>query len=149
MILGAGNAIRSYYEGANQHVYSIYWNSSTSSWVNEDLTAVTGNTPAAPGSALSDIVLADGSTHVFYLGTNQHVFQLLWISGTGWSSQDLTAATGNTLAAIGSSLSSLSDSNVAHVFYLGSNQHVYQLPYPSMRLPGPKPSVDRQPAAEI
>jgi RHS repeat-associated protein len=124
---GAGNPIRSYYEAANQHVYSIYWRSSSASWVNEDLTAATGNTLAGSDTALSDVVLADGSTHVFYMGANQHVYQLLWSSGGGWSNQDLTTSTGNILAATGSALASLGDSNGVHLFYEGTNQHIYQL----------------------
>src|SRR5437660_7981161 len=98
----------------------------------QDLTALTGNTPAAPGSALASLgTVGDGLLHVFYLGTEQHVYRLFWNTGGTLQKQDLTAAAAITegqtaLAAAGSSLSAvLQNSNgMMHLSYLDANQHV-------------------------
>jgi hypothetical protein len=120
---GAGE--HAFYFGPNQHVYQLIWTSATG-WNNQDLTAITGNTLAASGSAVAGF--SDGAgEHAFYLGTNRHVYQLIWTSATGWNNQDLTAITGNTLAASGSAVAGFSDGAGAHAFYFGPNQHVYQL----------------------
>jgi len=120
-----------FYLGTNQHVYQLYFSSSTHTWTNSDLTAMTGNTLAASGSALAGFSDSFGE-HAFYLGTNQHVYQLYFSFSTDtWANYDLTAMTGNTLAASGSALAGFSDSFGEHAFYLGTNQHVYQLYFSS------------------
>ncbi len=88
-----------------------------------------GNPPlAASGSPLTSFVASDGSSHAFYLSTNQHVWHLFWNSTASWQNQDLTAITGNTTAAASSKLSSVFDSSGnTHVFYLDANQHVHEL----------------------
>src|SRR5262249_11655561 len=84
--------------------------------------------PAAAGSDLTSFVATDGSSHTFYLGSNQHVYHLFWNSSGGWQDQDISAMANNALAASGSKLTSLqsSDGNY-HVFYLDANNHVNQL----------------------
>jgi hypothetical protein len=122
------------YLGTNAHVYQLWFNAPAGSWTNQDLTAGTGNTLAASGSALAQFFDSFGGQHVVYLGRNQHVYQLYWNDATGaWSNQDLTAATGNTLAASGSSLTAFlgrifsKNRDSEDVIYLGANGHVYQL----------------------
>ena len=122
------------YLGTNAHVYQLWFNASASSWTNQDLTAGTGNTLAASGSALAQFFDSFGGQHIVYLGRNQHVYQLYWNDDTGaWSNQDLTAATGNTLAAAGSALTAFlgrvfsNNSDSEDIIYLGTNGHVYQL----------------------
>lgn len=78
-----------YYLASNQHEYQLYWNDST--WTNQDLTASSGTAVlAASGSTLTSFALSDGSEHSFYVGSNQHVYQMLNVSGTGYFNQDLT-----------------------------------------------------------
>src|SRR6185437_7143403 len=82
----------------------------------------------ASGTALaSDAGAAGEPVHLYYLGTNQHIY-CLFVSGTTWQNQDLTAATGSTLAAAGTKLAvSVLADGTTRLFYLGTNQHVYQL----------------------
>jgi len=118
------------YIGANQHVYQLSLNAATAAWSNQDLTALTGNTLAASGSALAAVQgIVNNNLHIIYLGTNAHVYQLWFnVSAATWANQDLTAGTGNTLAASGSALAQFFDSfGGQHVVYLGRNQHVNQL----------------------
>jgi hypothetical protein len=64
---------------------------------------------------------------VFYLATNEHVYQLYYAYATQtWVDQDLTSQTGAEAASSGSALTSFADSQ-EHVFYQGADQHVYQL----------------------
>ena len=122
------------YVGTNAHVYQLWRNVSAGTWTNQDLTAGTGNTLAATGSALAQFFDSFGGQHVVYLGRNQHVYQLYWNDATGaWSNQDLTAATGNTLAAVGSPLTAFlgrifsKNRDSEDIIYLGTNGHVLQL----------------------
>lgn len=90
----------------------------------------TGGSPliAGTGSPLTSYVASDGTSHTFYLGSNQHVYQLLWTSATGWQDQDLTSITDNTTAVGNSSLTSIYDpSGISHLIYEDSNQHVREL----------------------
>jgi hypothetical protein len=119
-----------YYLGTNRHVYQLYFPLGGTAWVDQDLTAFTGGVLAASGSALTSFADSSGE-HVYYRGTNQHVYQLDFpLGGTAWVDQDLTAFTGGALAASGSALTSFADSSGEHVYYLGTNQHVYQLDFP-------------------
>ncbi|MBZ5509013.1 MAG: FG-GAP-like repeat-containing protein [Acidobacteriia bacterium] len=77
----AGEPVHLYYVGTNQHVYCLFISNSTSTWQNQDLTAATGNTLAASSTKLSVALMPDGTTRLFYLGTNQHVYQLLRNNG--------------------------------------------------------------------
>jgi len=122
------------YLGTNAHVYQLWFNASAATWTNQDLTAGTGGTLAASGSALALFFDSFGGEHVAYLGRNQHVYQLYWNDATGaWSNQDLTAATGNTLAAAGSPLVGFlgrifsKNRDAEDIIYLGTNGHVLQL----------------------
>src|SRR5439155_7336137 len=102
------------------------------SWQTQDLTTISGSVLAASHSGLFGFPNLPGpAQQVFYIGTNQHIYQY-YTSGSTWVVQDLTAATGNTLASSSSPLTGFSDSipgpgTDAHLFYIGANQHIYQL----------------------
>jgi hypothetical protein len=86
----------------------------------------------APGSTLTSFVDASGPVrHVFYEGTNGHVYELYCFCnsvGATWHWDDPTSlARGAPLAASGSALTSFIDNGVMHVFYLGTNANVYEL----------------------
>jgi hypothetical protein len=84
-------------------------------------------TSALPQSALTSFVDSSQGQHVVYLGTNQHVWQILW-NGTSFAAGDLTSASGGPVAAPGSALTSFVDSSRGqHVVYLGTNQHIWQI----------------------
>ena len=66
--------------------------------------------------------------HVFYLGTNQNVYELYWSGGSAWHSDDPTSLAGAPVAAAGSKMSSfIGGGSGMHVLYLGTNAHVYEL----------------------
>jgi hypothetical protein len=115
------------YVASTQHVYLLYYSYSTNRWSPTDLTAVAGGALAATGSALTSYVDSFGE-HVFYLSTSGHVcIFYLHFGGSPWVEQDLTAATGGTVAVSGSGLTSYVDSFGEHVAYFGTNEHVYLL----------------------
>ena len=140
VVAASGSALTSYfvdsnetshlfYIGVDQHIYQLFFDGR--GWTNQDLTAASGlNVLAATGSGLTSyFVAADSSSHVYYVGTDQHVHQLFF-DGQGWTNQDLTAASGAiALAANGSALTSFFVENgfTSHVFYIDANQHVQQL----------------------
>ncbi len=102
-------------------------NATASVTISGSLASVQNGTPQQPASnsALSSLVLPDGSPHIFYFGTNQHVYQLTWSGAAGWQDQDLTAATGGPLVGAGSGLSSdVNAGGCPHVQYVDTNQHV-------------------------
>ena len=74
-------------------------------------------------------LLVTGGDHAYYVDTNQHVDQLYW-NGQTWVSQDLTVLSrAATLAAAGSTLTSVLVGNSDHIYYVDANQHVNQLFY--------------------
>jgi hypothetical protein len=117
------------YVDTSQHIHQLYYGSS--GWGDQDLTAYSGTSQlAASGTALTNFVKSDGS-HIWYLDTNRHLNQL-WYTGTyGWVNQDITAGTGNHLAAVGSALTSFSIADGDHIVYVDASQHIHQLYYGS------------------
>ena len=114
-----------YYIGANQHVEQLVWTGSA--WGNNDLTAQAGNSVLASGSSGLTSLYFSLADHVYYIGANQHVEQLMW-TGSGWANNDLTAQIGGAvLAQASSALTSLYFASSDHIYYIGSNQHVEQL----------------------
>lgn len=129
---GVGDHI--FYIGASSgHLYQLYYCGKNcvplNTWILQDLTQMAGNAPLpVTASAVSSFV-SGTQEHVFYFGVNQHVYQLVTTSTGGWTYQDLTASAGGVVAVGASSLSSFNDSFGQHIFYLGTNHHVYQLYY--------------------
>jgi RHS repeat-associated protein len=114
-----------YYEGAGQRIYSIYWNGSANAWQCLDFTSFSGaNNFAAVVTALSS---TPTGPNVFYFDSNQHLDDMNW-NGSAWVNSDLTTlANTSVVAASGSSLSShgTSAGNPLHIFFEGANQHIY------------------------
>ena len=99
-------------------------------WLADDLTALTGNPPAAPGSALTS--WADSAyEHVIYLSGDGHVHELYRpLAGGNWAGGDLTTVIGSAPAGGGSGLTSWADASHQHVIYRSADQHVRRLSYP-------------------
>ena len=115
------------YLGANQHVYLLFYSYSTSRWSLTDLTAITSGALAATNTALTSFADPYGE-YISYSGTNQHIYWMyLTFGGSPWHNQDITAAAGGALAASGSALTSFADGYGEHIFYIGANQHTYEL----------------------
>jgi Fungal fucose-specific lectin len=118
------SAHATYYQGTNQHVYELYWNGS--SWSNGDVTAGAGGVAASSGSGLTSWAISVTGHATYYIGANQHVYELYW-NGSTWTNGDITAATGNNLAASNSSLTSWTGATTHGVYFIGANQHIYEL----------------------
>jgi len=118
-----------FYEGTNSNIYEFYYEGSDANnvYTFDDPTSLAGGAPvAASGSALTSFDDA-GVMHVFYLGTNNNVYELYWISGTTWHSDDPTSLGGAPVATSGSALTSFIDSSgYMHVLYF-SGQNVHEL----------------------
>lgn len=116
-----------YFVATNGHIIEGY--KTANGWNPGDLTAVTGG-PNASGAALSSYVDSSGGQHIWYVTSNQRVYELYYNpSSHAWSNQDLTSATGGALAQSGSPVTGFIDSTGNGVFYIGTNQHVYQMYY--------------------
>jgi len=114
-----------FYEGTNGHLYELYGDSQQV-WHFDDPTSLARGAPvAASGSALTSFI-DGGVMHVFYLGTNNNVYELYWTGGTAWHSDDPTSLAGAPAAGSVGSLTSFVGSGVMHVFYL-SSQNVHEL----------------------
>ena len=118
------------YIGTDKHVHELYITAGAA-WVDNDLTEEAGavppiTTPAT--SALDGYRLSDDSQHVFFIGTDNHVYELYITAGAGWIYNDLTALAravppNPTTALDGYRLSD--DSK--HVFFIGTDGHVHEL----------------------
>jgi len=132
-VINSNNEVQVFYISANQ-VYSIY-GGPLSGWWGRCITCAAGAPAAASGSALTSFVDQTGPVdHVFYEGTNGHVYELYCLcnntSGT-WHHDDPTSLAGASVAASGSALTSFVGSGVMHVFYLNEQnvqeQYVQEL----------------------
>jgi hypothetical protein len=122
-----------FYANESGHVIQLAWNtngpiSNPGSWSAQDLTSVSGATGLAMVPARFSSFNDTYGEHVFYLGTNGHIYQLYLPWRASWVNQDLTSISNATITAnpsfgVGASMSDLSGE---HVFYVGTNDHIYQ-----------------------
>jgi hypothetical protein len=117
-----------FFQGTDQHIHLITW-SPGAAW-GED-TRILNAPVAAFASAITGHMTPE-SEELFYIGTNQHIYELWrWSKNfDGWHLTDVTAANGmKPIAAIGSPLAGFYDTKAGTdaVFYVGTNQHVYEL----------------------
>ena len=115
------------YIGTDKHVHELYITAGAA-WVDNDLTEEAGAVPPKATSALEGYRLSDDSQHVFFIGTDNHVYELYITAGAGWIYNDLTALAravppNPTTALDGYRLSD--DSK--HVFFIGTDNHVHEL----------------------
>jgi hypothetical protein len=92
---------QAFYADIHQHVHQININNGP----DRDLTGLFGGTPAMPrsvcgGTSLASISSDDkGSEDVFYIGADQHVYEIHFFGGP-WANFNLTAMDGGKLAGI-------------------------------------------------
>ena len=67
-------------------------------WHLNDLTLAASGAPSVGGQATGYVFDAQGTQHVFYTASDQHVHELWWDS-SGWHHNDLTVATGAPISA--------------------------------------------------
>jgi hypothetical protein len=121
------NSDNVFYQGQDQHVHLLTWTPVTA-WA-EDTRL---NAPVAAFASALHGHMTEASDEVFYIGTNQHIYELWrWSKNyDGWHSVDVTLANGSKpVAAIGSPLAGFYDpaAGTDAVFYVGTNRHVYEL----------------------
>jgi hypothetical protein len=97
-------------------------------WDDNDLTTLAGAVPPIPTSALAGFRLSNNSKHVFFIGTDKHVYELYFTAGEGWVFNDLTALAGAVAPTPSSALEGfrLGDDS-KHVFFIGTDNHVHEL----------------------
>jgi RHS repeat-associated protein len=132
VLTGNPNSPMMFYEGANQHLFTVYWNSSANAWQNADLNALSGATTlmAVKASFGSVMFSGNGGVYVFYIGTNQHLIDINWDGTSRWLTGDLTIASGGAaLAVSGSAVTTVATGTTIDLmgFYEGSNQHIYSI----------------------
>lgn len=100
----------------------------TSALDQTDLTQAASGKPVAPGGKPVGYIdtIAD-TDNVFYLGTDQFVHVLTWSPGLPWKEDTTLDGTTRTAAVVGSPLSGHPTAASQEIFYLGANQHVYEL----------------------
>jgi hypothetical protein len=115
--------------GTDGHVHELY-QPAGASWSNNDLTTFSGGgvTPAA-GQSLHSYWGADSSQHVNFVGTDGHVHELYIMPGISWRTNDLTVASGSTVAPRSLlALGGFADSTGSqHVHYIGVDGHIYEI----------------------
>jgi hypothetical protein len=115
-----------FYVSTDSHVHQLAI--ADGSWIDGDLTKI-ARSPVLAGDWLSSFADTAGR-HVFYVGSDNHIHELVmfWPRCTRlpcpfpfWTDQDLTAQSRtNALPAFGTQLTSFSDAQGEHVFYIGN-----------------------------
>ena len=115
------------YIGTDKHVHELYITAGAA-WVDNDLTELAGAVPPIATSALEGFRLSDDSQHVFFIGTDDHVYELYITAGAGWVYNDLTALARAVPPTPTTALDGyrLSDDS-KHVFFIGTDNHVHEL----------------------
>jgi RHS repeat-associated protein len=132
VLTGNPNSPMMFYEGTNQHLFTVYWNSSANAWQNADLNALSGATTlmAVRASFGSAMFVVNGGVYLFYIGTNQHLIDINWDGSSRWLTGDLTIASGGAaLAVSGSAVTTIASGTSIDLmsFYEGANQHIYSV----------------------
>jgi RHS repeat-associated protein len=132
VLTGNPNSPMMFYEGTNQHLFTVYWNSSANAWQNADLNALSGATTlmAVRASFGSAMFVVNGGVYLFYIGTNQHLIDINWDGSSRWLTGDLTIASGGAaLAVSGSAVTTVATGTSIDLmsFYEGTNQHIYSI----------------------
>ncbi len=95
------------------------------SWNPNSLTSETNAQPAAMGSGLVGYIDSVASTdNVFYQGIDQHVHALVWSPSGGWAED--TRLANAPVATFASALTGHMNAQSEEVFYIGTNQHIYE-----------------------
>ena len=122
---------------AGGHVHELYRSPDPAAqWVDNDLTALAGGTPASldqPSSGVVGYSQGDGSQHVNFIDAGGHVHELYRSPDPAahWVDKDLTALAGGAPAALPSGLSRLAGYSQGdgsqHVNFIDASGHVHEL----------------------
>jgi hypothetical protein len=133
----AGSALEGYpLSNDSQHVFFIGTDkfvheldiTAGAVWFDNDLTTLAGAVPPTPTSALAGFRLSNDSKHVFFIGTDNYVYELYFTAGRGWVYNDLTSLARAVPPTATSAIDGhrLSDDS-KHVFFIGTDNHVHEL----------------------
>jgi hypothetical protein len=64
------------YRGGDQHIHELWW--ASDGWHHNDLTGASGGSPVAAGNPSGYMFPAQGTQHVVYPGTDEHIHELWW-----------------------------------------------------------------------
>ena len=117
------------YVGVDSDVHELWWD--PNGWHHADVTVAAGGAPPAasdPYINLAGYVFeAQGTQHVLYRGTDNHVHELWW-DPNGWHHADLTAATGAPGPADAVPVGYVFEAQgTQHVVYVGVDSDVHEL----------------------
>jgi hypothetical protein len=106
----------------NQLSSSNHWNWTNTAFGVQSIGGLSGYSSLGEGNDASIV-----EARLFFETSDQHVHMLVSGNGGPFGNSDLTSLTGGTLAKRGTGFTSFHDSSGEHVFYLGADEHVYQL----------------------
>jgi len=115
--------------GIDNHVYELMTILGSGSWGTADLTAMTGAPTAAayPFSPSGYAWKSDGTQHVVYRGSDQHIYELMSVLGSGnWGYKDLTSYTDAPEADSQPFGYAWEKDNTQHIVYSGKGR-IYEL----------------------
>jgi hypothetical protein len=117
------------YVGADTHLHELWWDGG---WHVGDLTTQTNAPPwAAPANPTTNNLSAyafeaQGTQHVMYLGTDNHINELRWDGG--WQVGDLTAeANAPAAQALAAGAYAFEAQGSQHVMYVGTDNDIHEL----------------------
>lgn len=116
-------------DGNGGDLHELWWNR-VNGWTHEPLSEQVGAPPAA-SEPFGYVFVSQGTQHVLFVGSDQHVHELWW-DNSGWHLEDLTEHTGAPLATGAVHAYPFDPApNVPeptqHVLYIGFDSHVHEL----------------------
>jgi hypothetical protein len=119
-----GSDSRVYFFGNDGHIHEIAYAGST--WTHTDLTQKVGGAKPQVGRALGCYGRGGVDPRVYYLGTDNHVWEL---AGPSWVANDLTMLAGASPALANTGLTCFGWGGTdGRVYYLGSDEpKIYEL----------------------
>jgi hypothetical protein len=114
------------------HIIELWWDSN--GWHHNDLTIAACVTVAPESEPRGYAFEGQGTQHVIYRGTDDHIHELWW-GNTVWNQNDLTTAAGAPLAkglanggsTFGPAGYMFNAQGTQHVNYLGQDLHIHEL----------------------
>jgi len=115
------------YQAADQHIHQIWWWSTNSRWVNNDMTAASGAMVAAKSGTPLAAWSGSQGIHEVYIGTDNQIYDLYYNGATNSNSTlNLTTLSGGA-AAVGNSSLTTNATNGGAAIYQAADGHIHQI----------------------
>lgn len=124
------NSLDVFFVGFDQNIHTLTWNNTTG-WAQSsfDVSYPAAVPNAIAGGSVTNIIdTVTQAPESYFIGTDQHVYQLYWSATNGWLGFDLSNNTGAQNAspgAIASMMDTITES--PETYYVGTDQHLHQL----------------------